>query len=199
MRNDEDVKQDLIAAVNAKTNSIDIPCRVEVIAGIFNLSVRRIQQLTQEGVLPTADVTVNGRKTRRYLLIDTIKRYTTYLSDKANGKDGSDRMNKLKEQKLEAEIALKETQGELHGIKKDIAIGRYIDLETVELDYINFFIVFKKFCLSIPSRLAGRIRGSLDPIEVRAIEKDLNDEIVSMLNGFVVAGVSDTETGGAIG
>ena len=35
--------------------------RVEVIAQLFGVTVRRIQQLTQEGVLPTTD-TVEGRR-----------------------------------------------------------------------------------------------------------------------------------------
>lgn len=193
---DNDLRAALVAAVNDKYDGADIPCRVEVIAALFSLSVRRIQQLTQDGILPTEEVKVNGRKSRRYLLAETIGRYTTYLSDKASGKESSDRMTKLKEQKLEAEIALKETQGELQGIRKDIAVGKYIDTQEVELDYINFFMVFKKFCLAIPSRLAGRIRGSLDAVEVRAVEKELNDEIKTMLNNFVVAGVTEGGSGG---
>ena len=35
--------------------------RVEIIAQLFGVTVRRIQQLTQEGVLPTTE-TVDGRR-----------------------------------------------------------------------------------------------------------------------------------------
>ena len=42
--------------------------RVEIIAQLFGVTVRRIQQLTQEGVLPTTE-TVDGR---RYDLVPTI-------------------------------------------------------------------------------------------------------------------------------
>ena len=52
--------------------------RVEVIAQLFGVTVRRIQQLTQEGVLPTTD-TVEGR---RYDLVPTIQSYVQYLRDR---------------------------------------------------------------------------------------------------------------------
>lgn len=55
--------------------------RVEVIAQLFGVTVRRIQQLTQEGVLPTTD-TPDGR---RYDLVPTIQSYVKYLSD--NGRN----------------------------------------------------------------------------------------------------------------
>lgn len=198
MRNDEDLTADLKAAASDAAG-IDIPCRVEVIASLFSLSVRRIQQLTQEGVLPTADVLIKGRKARRYMLIDTVRRYTAYLNDKINGKGKTDRMLELKEQKLEAEIALKEAQGELQNIKREIAVGRYIDTQEVELDYINFFVVFKKFCMSIPGRISGRISGSIDSTEARAIEKDLLDEVTQLLNSFVVAGTAKPKAGESVG
>ena len=70
--------------------------RVEIIAQLFGLSVRRIQQLTQEGVLRTSE-TSDGR---RYDLVPTIQAYVQYLSDKAYGKSQSDNESKLKEQKI---------------------------------------------------------------------------------------------------
>lgn len=87
--------------------------RVEIIAKLFGVTVRRIQQLTQEGVLPTTE-TPEGR---RYDLVPTIQKYVQYLSDKAYGKNRSEKELELREQKLQADIALKESQGELHQIK----------------------------------------------------------------------------------
>ena len=65
------------------------------------------------------------------------------------------------------------------------------------MDYSRFFVAFKKFALSLPSRLSGRIAGQLDPMEVRAIEKDLNAEIIRLMESFVVAGTlpEDMEKG----
>lgn len=98
---------------------------------------------------------------------------------------------KLKEQKLKAEIALKESQGELHKLRTEIAAGRYISVEEVKLDYGRFFVSFKKFAMSIPSKLAGRLTGFVDPVEVRSIENDLQKEVKRLLSSFVLSSVPD--------
>lgn len=156
--------------------------RTEVIAQLFGVTVRRVQQLTQEGIISTV-ATSEGR---RYELAPTIQKYVKYLSDKAYGKSKSDAEAKLKEQKLKAEIALKESQGELHRLRTEIAAGQYASIEEVKIDYSRFFISFKKFALSIPSKMAGRLSGFIDPVEVRQIEKELQTEITKLLKSFVV-------------
>ncbi len=165
--------------------------RVEVIASLFGVSVRRVQQLTQEGIIQT----IKTKEGRRYDLGPTVQQYIKYLSDKAYGKEQNSRETKLREQKLEAEIALKESQGELHRIRTSIATGEYISIEEVQVDYAKFFVVFKKFALSIPSRIAGQVSAFVEPVQARAIEKDLTNEITSILRAFVVAGKVDGEGG----
>ncbi len=159
--------------------------KVEVIAQIFGVTVRRIQQITQEGIIKTTDVPGEGR---RYELVPTIKTYIQYLSDKAYGKGKSEREVELKQQKLEAEIALKESQGEIHRIKAEIAAGKYIDVEEVALDYQKFFVTFKRFALGIPSRLVSIVSDKLEPLEARKAEKEMAAEVKRMLRAFVVAG-----------
>ena len=160
--------------------------KVEVIAELFGVSVRRIQQLTQDGVISTTET----KEGRRYDLVPTIQRYVKYLSDKAYGKSRSEAEAKLKEQKLKAEIALKESQGELHKLRTEIAAGSYVSVEEVKLDYGRFFISFKKFAMSIPSKLAGRLTGFVDPVEVRQIENDLQKEVQRLLSSFVVSQIN---------
>lgn len=159
--------------------------KVDVIAQLFGLSVRRVQQLTQENIIST----VQTSEGRRYELAPTIQKYVKYLSDKAYGKSKSETEAQLKEQKLRAEIALKESQGELHKLRTDIAAGRYISIEEIKMDYSRFFVTFKKFALSIPNRLAGRLGGFVEPVEVRQIEKELQKEVTKLLNSFVISAV----------
>ena len=90
-----------------------------------------------------------------------------------------------------ADIALKESQGELHQLRTAIAAGKYISVEEVQVDYSRFFVVFKKFALSIPSRVAGTISSVVEPVVARSVEKDLTREVNSMLQGFVIAGKVD--------
>lgn len=159
--------------------------RAEQIAKLFNLSVRRIQQLTQEGIIHSEKV--SGQKGRMYDLVSTIQEYVEYLQNKANGKARSDKELDLKEQKLKAEIALKESQGELHRLKTEIATGKYISVEEVQIDYQKFFIILKKFVLAVPNRVGGLLTGYVDPIVIRSLENDMTKECTEMLNTFVVA------------
>lgn len=161
--------------------------RVEIIAQLFGVTVRRIQQLTQEGVLPTTETTEG----RRYDLVPTIQSYVKYLSDKAYGKNRSEKELELREQKMKADIALKESQGELHRLKTEIAAGKYISVEEVQVDYSKFFVIFKKFALSIPSKVAGIAQTVVDPVIARSLEKDLTYEVTNLLQGFVVAAKVD--------
>lgn len=164
--------------------------RTEVIAQLFGVSVRRIQQLTQEGIISTTEVIEDGRKQRRYDLVPTIQKYVKYLSDKAYGKQyRTEKEMELREQKMQADIALKESQGELHRLKTSIAAGDYISIEEVRLDYAKFFVVFKKFAMSLPARVSGMLSGQLEPLEARRIEKEISSEISSLLNSFVIAGI----------
>lgn len=163
--------------------------KVEVIASLFGVSVRRVQQLTQDGIIET----VQTKEGRRYDLGPSVQKYIAYLSDKAYGRDQNKKETELREQKLKADIALKESQGELHQLRTAIAAGKYISVEEVQVDYSKFFVVFKKFALSIPSRVAGIISTVVDPVTARSVEKDLTREVNSLLQGFVIAGKVDGE------
>ena len=52
----------------------------KIIANLFGVTVRRVQQITQEGIIETVEVPGVGR---RYDLVPTIQSYIKYLSDKA--------------------------------------------------------------------------------------------------------------------
>ena len=165
-------------------------CRTEIIGKLFGVTARRIQQLTQDGVISTTKIIEDGRTVRRYDLVPTIQNYIKYLSEKAYGRQGrTDKEIELREQKMEADIALKESQGELHRLKTEIAAGKYISVEEVKMDYSKFFVVFKKFAVSIPARVVGMLSGQLQPTEARKIEKELADEVTRLLGAFVIAGV----------
>ena len=54
-----------------------------------------------------------------------------------------------------------------------------------------WIVVFKKFAMSLPSRLTGIISGYVEPLEARHIEKELTSEVQKLLEAFVVAGVTE--------
>ena len=160
----------------------------DTIAQLFGLSGRRIEQLVADGVIDRVRIDGGGV---RFELAPTIQKYVKYLSDKAYGKERSEAESKLKEQKLRADVALKESQGELHRLRTEIAAGNYISVEEAKADYSRFFIVFKNFALSIPGKMAGRLAGFVDPVEVREIEDDLQKEVKKLLKDFVSRAITE--------
>ena len=163
-------------------------CRTEVIAKMFGVTVRRVQQLTQEGIISTQTVTVGGRRMTTYALVDTVERYTKHLADRAKGRAANATEEELKKKKLEADIALKESQGELHRLRTAIANGEYVSVEEVQVDYTKFFVTFKKFVTNLPSRIIGFVAPYMDPAESRKLEKDISLDLNNVLNAFIVAG-----------
>ena len=166
----------------------------DTICQLFGLSSRRIEQLVSDGIIPRTRTKAGVR----FETVPTIQRYVKYLSDKAYGKDRSEAEAKLKEQKLKADIALKESQGELHKLRTEIAAGRYISVEEAKLDYSRFFASFKKFALSIPSRIAGRLTGFIEPVEVRRLENELQNDVKTLLKDFVISAVAEEEKGATV-
>lgn len=160
----------------------------DTICRLFGLTGRRIEQLVADGVIERVKLK-SGEV--RFETATTIQKYIKYLSDKAYGRERSDKEAELKEQKLRADVALKESQGELHRLRTEIAAGNYISVEEVKADYSRFFIVFKNFALSIPGKMAGRLSGFVDPVEVREIENELQKEVKKLLSDFVSRAVME--------
>lgn len=163
--------------------------RVEIIAQIFGVTVRRVQQITQEGIIQTvAAKDEAGKSCRRYDLIPTVQRYVKYLSDKAYGKaHRSDREIQLKEQTMEATLRIKDLEAKLKAINLSIRDGQYLPREQVINDYAAFFATLKKFLTGIPSRTTALLSGLVSASEIRRIRKELASDISGQLASFVLA------------
>ena len=160
----------------------DIHCTSAQIAKLFGVKTRSIQMFNADGIIETE----NAKGGKRYNLEDTVKKYVNYLSDKAHGRTATKSEEDLREQKLKAEIRLKESQGELHSLKTEIAAGKYISVEDVKLDYSRFFVSFRNFAMSIPTKVSGELNGAVSPEEVRRIESRLNEEMSKILREVVI-------------
>ena len=120
----------------------------QVIAKIFGVSTRRVEQLKTEGVIKG-----QGKPTK-YDLLPTIQSYIRYLSDKANGREKKETDSQLETEKLEAEkrikvakaemaeLELKELKGDLH---------RSSDVEAITTDHVMFV---RSMLMAIPGKLA---------------------------------------------
>ena len=71
-----------------------------VIAKIFGVSTRRIEQLKGEGIIK------GSGKPTKYDLLPTIQAYIKFLSDKAYGREKKEAIEELEKQRLESEVTI---------------------------------------------------------------------------------------------
>ena len=161
--------------------------KIEVIAAAIGLSARRVRQLAQDGIIDYVRI---GRVSR-FDYDETLKKYIAYLSANRKTEEQQAKTDDLKNQKLKAEVKLKQSQAELHKIRKDSAAGRYVDRQAVSDDYEKFFGTFKRFALSLPARAVGMLSDKIPPEEGRAAELALTEEVRRLLNAFVIAATGD--------
>ena len=151
------------------------------LAQLISSSSRTVERLVADGTITQIK---NGRDVK-FETVAVIKQYIQHLTDKANGKKEKDATKELTVQKLKAEIALKESQGELHRLRTDIASGKYIPLEEIKIEYSRMMVQLRNYILGIPNRITGRLSGRLKPVEVREVEKEVQEITTTMLRGFV--------------
>ena len=120
----------------------------QVIAKIFGVSTRRVEQLKTEGIIKG-----QGKPTK-YDLLPTIQAYIRYLSDKANGREKKETDSQLETEKLTAEkrikmakaemaeLELKELKGDLH---------RASDVEAITTDHVMYV---RSMLMALPGKLA---------------------------------------------
>lgn len=152
------------------------------ISKLLGKTVRRIQQLTQEGILETE--VPPGGGTRKYRTCETVQRYIAHIEQKAQETGENSRAAELALKKLEAEVELKESQGQLHRLKTAIAEGRYLAADQATEELTEFMASFKKFAMNIPPRMAGTMSGYADAVAIRAMEKAMRKELEGLLAAF---------------
>ena len=114
-----------------------------IIAKLFGVTDRRIQQLAKEGIIPAAQ-----KRPYMFDLLPTVQSYIRYLSDKANGREAKSadtaqvEMEKLRAEADMAAMQLKELEGKMH---------RSEDVEAVTNDLVY---TVRSMIMALPGRLA---------------------------------------------
>ena len=119
-----------------------------VVATLFNLSERRVQQLAKDGI-------IDGKKVEgvyQFDLLPTVRKYITYLSDKANGRDQKNR--KTEEEKLAAEADLKRAKADMAELQLKELRGQMHRSEDVEAITTDLVYTIRSMIIALPGRLA---------------------------------------------
>lgn len=158
--------------------------KVENIAKLFQVTVRRIQQLTQEGILTTIEIKQGKRILRRYDLVPTIQAYIKYLSDKAYGREQKESVSNKEEEKLQAEIDIKKAKAKIAQLELDELEGRMHSADDVEAMTTDLCLAVRSALLSMPGQLAVDVAEVNDAAEISEIIKSTVNDILEELSRY---------------
>lgn len=151
----------------------------KVIAKLFGVTVRRIQQLTQDGVLQTEQV---GRQ-RRYDLLQTVRRYIVYLQEKVNSKSASKDDTENESRKIKADADLKVVKAEIAEMERDELKGEMHRSEDVEAMTTDLVFAIRGMMLALPGRLAIDLAPISSPAEIsERIKQEVNAILLELSN-----------------
>jgi len=154
------------------------------IAEIFDVTVRRIQQLTQDGIIDSQEGKINGRKGRGYDLRPTIKKYIKYLSDKAYAREQKQAHKNLDAEKLQAETDLKKTKAKMADLQLKEMEGELHAAADVESMTTDLILAIRSSLLSLPGRLAADIVETKKTQEASEMIKKSVYEILEELSRY---------------
>ena len=152
----------------------------KVIATLFGLTVRRIQQLTQDGIIKTEMV---GRQ-RRYDLLDTVRRYIAYLQDKCNSKGGNKDDTENESRKIKADANIKEIKAEIAEMELLELKGEMHRSEDVEAMTTDLVFTIRSMMLALPGRLAIDLAPIDKPAEISERIKQEVHTILQELSNY---------------
>jgi phage terminase Nu1 subunit (DNA packaging protein) len=140
--------------------------KVGIIARLFGVSERRIQQLAKDGIIPKAE---KGK----YELVGCVRGYIAFLQERAFGKDvmtidaHQERARLLKAQADKTELEVKMLNRDL------------IPVEEARIVWAGMVMTCRAKILSIPTRGAQIVTGLTEFHEVENALREFSNEILN--------------------
>ena len=151
-----------------------------VIAKLFGVTERRVQQLAKEGIIPAAQ-----SKPYKFDLLATVQAYIRYLSDKANGKESKNASTVEAEQdKLRAEADLKMHKAKIAEMQLKELEGQMHRSEDVEAMTNDLVYTVRSMLMALPGRLAMDVMQANSAAEVSALIRSECYKILDELAGY---------------
>ena len=151
-----------------------------IIAKLFGVTDRRVQQLAKEGVIPAASV-----RPYKFDLLPTVQAYIRYLSDKANGKDSKSADTVQAEaDKLRAEADLKQSKAKIADMQLKELEGKMHRSEDVEAVTNDLVYTVRSMIMALPGRLAMDVVQASNANEASALIRSECYKILNELAGY---------------
>ena len=149
----------------------------QVIAKIFGVSTRRVEQLKAEGVIKG-----QGKPTK-YDLLPTIQAYIKYLADKANGRAKKENDTENESRKIKADADLKATKAEIAEMELQELKGEMHRSEDVEAMTTDLVFAIRSMMLALPGRLAIDLAAIDKPAEIsERIKQEVHTILLELSN-----------------
>lgn len=152
----------------------------EIMAKLFELDPRRVQQLAKEGVLPAA-----SQRPYKFDLLPTVKAYIRYLRDRANGKEAKTADTvKAEADKLRAEADLKQSKAKIAELQLKELEGKMHRSEDVETMTNDLVYTARSMIMALPGRLAMDVVQAGSANEASALIRAECYKILNELAGY---------------
>lgn len=169
-----------MSEIEFEGNYVDVKFMRRVLG--FN-SARRVQQLTQDGVINTCEIKRNGRTVRRYDLCPSVLSYIRYLKMKPAGGCSEEKERKILE-KMQAEIDYKNAKARMAEIELDELNGQMHAAEDVEKMTDDLCLAVRSMLLALPGQLAVDMAATATAAEAQIIIKDAVHHILDELSRY---------------
>lgn len=151
-----------------------------IIAKLFGVTERRVQQLAKEGIIPAAQ-----QRPYKFDLLPTVQAYIRYLSNKANGKEEKSSDNvQAESDKLRAEADLKQSKAKIADMQLKELEGKMHRSEDVEAMTNDLVFAIRSMLMALPGRLAMDIVEVTSANEASAMIRSEVHKILNELAGY---------------
>jgi len=148
----------------------------------FGIGRRTAERLAAAGVLVEYK---SVTKKKEFDLWASLQSYITHVQAEADKGSTKGKRQRLEFERMEVDIAWRQTKQELDEIKRDHRLGKYLDRDQVVRDYRAFFTEFQAFALTIPANVSTMLAGILPGREQREVEQEMTGMIKAVLAKFV--------------
>jgi phage terminase Nu1 subunit (DNA packaging protein) len=159
---------------NDKTQKLQ---STSAIAKLFGISSRRVQQLTQDGVIFQNDG-------KGYDLEVTVQKYIKHLQEKATGKEEKNQIVGLEKERLDAEISLKKSKARVAELELEELEGKMHRSEDVESMTTDLVLNIRSMMLTLPGLLATEVSEINDAAETSEVIKRAVHDILEALSDY---------------
>lgn len=151
----------------------------KVVANFFKRTERRIQQLTQQGILTAIKKTKEGNL---YDLPTTMLAYIHYLQEIVDNRSKS--TEEQEKQRLDAEIKLKEAKAEIAQLDLKELKAEMLRAEDVQAFIEDLAATTKSLLLALPGRLAMDLKTAKTAAERSEIIEGAIFEVLNQLSEY---------------